>query len=86
MRDSSISIPSTAAPFIAAASGCASQNGNCWVDEKRFQWHLTGLLSMTPSGTGAGLLKLLGADTATVTGAQVLVDPHAHRANATGGL
>lgn len=65
--------PRDAVALNAAASGCASQNGNCWVDEKRFQWHLTGLLSMTPSGTGAGLLKLLGADTATLLAEAVVV-------------
>jgi len=45
-------------------SGCVAQNGKCWVDERRFQWHLNGLLSLTPSNAGS-LLKLLGADTAT---------------------
>jgi hypothetical protein len=45
--------------------GCTSQNGNCWVDEKKFQWHLTGLLSLTPSN-GQAVLNALGADTATL--------------------
>ena len=44
--------------------GCTSQNGHCWVDEKRYQWHLTGLLSLTPSNA-RGLLGLLGADGGT---------------------
>ncbi|MBS1141460.1 MAG: hypothetical protein H6R13_2913 [Proteobacteria bacterium] len=44
---------------------CASNGGKCWVDEKKFQWHLTGLLSMTPGDYG-GILKVLGnASTAT---------------------
>lgn len=47
-------------------TGCASQDGNCWVDQRKFQWHLTGLLSLTPGSTGAGLLSLLHADTATL--------------------
>jgi hypothetical protein len=45
---------------------CASNGGKCWVDEKKFQWHLTGLLSMTPGDYG-GILKALGnASTATL--------------------
>jgi hypothetical protein len=31
------------------------------VDEKRFQWHLTGLLSLTPNGTGGGFPAGSGA-------------------------
>ena len=57
--------PKDAVALNPAASGCASQNGNCWVDEQRVQWHLTGLLSLTPS-VGGGILKALGADTATL--------------------
>jgi len=64
--------PKDAVALNVAASGCSSQNGNCWVDEKRFQWHLTGLLSLTPS-TGAGLLHLLGADTATLLAEAVVI-------------
>lgn len=46
--------------------GCASNGGKCWVDEKKYQWHLTGLLSMTPGDYG-GILKALGnATTATL--------------------
>lgn len=41
-------------------TGCASQGGNCWVDEKKLQWHLTGLLQMSPGNAGA-LLSALGA-------------------------
>jgi hypothetical protein len=55
------------------SSGCASQNGNCWVDEKRFQWHLTGLLSLTPNGAGGGLLRALGAQTATLLAEAVVI-------------
>lgn len=54
-------------------SGCTSQNGNCWVDEKRFQLHVTGLLSMTPGGTGGGFLKAIGADTATLLAEGVVI-------------
>lgn len=50
---------------LNAASQCTSQGGNCWVDEKRLQWHLTGLLSLTPSNA-RGLLDAIGAQTATL--------------------
>jgi hypothetical protein len=53
-------------------SGCASQGGNCWVDTERYQWALTGMLSMTPSNAG-GFLKLIGASTATLLAEAVVV-------------
>lgn len=28
---------------------CTGNGGKCWKDEKKFQWHLTGLYSFTPS-------------------------------------
>ena len=58
---------------LNALTGCASQNGNCWVDEKRFQWHVTGLLSLTPNGTGGGFLRVLGAQTATLLAEAVVI-------------
>jgi hypothetical protein len=64
--------PKDAVAINAAVSGCSSQGGNCWVDEKRLQWHLTGLLSLTPSN-GGGFLKLLGADTATLLAEAVVI-------------
>lgn len=64
--------PKDAVGLNAAASGCSFNNGNCWVDEKKLQWHLTGILAMTPSNAG-GLLKLLGADTATLMAEAVVV-------------
>src|SRR5574340_792678 len=46
--------------------GFCLAGGNCYVDEKKYQLHLTALLSMTPGDYG-GILKLLGgADTATL--------------------
>ncbi|MDR2186727.1 MAG: DUF1302 domain-containing protein [Azonexus sp.] len=54
-------------------SGCMSQNGDCWVDEKRWQWHLTGLLSLTPGGTGSGLLDVVGASTGTLLAEGVIL-------------
>lgn len=65
--------PKDAVALNANATGCASQGGKCWVDAHRLQWHLTGLLSLTPSGTGAGVLKLLGADTATLLAETVVI-------------
>lgn len=41
-------------------SACASQAGNCWVDERKLQWHLTGLMQLSPGNAG-GLLSALGA-------------------------
>jgi len=68
--------PRDAVALNAAATGCSSQNGNCWVDEKKLQWHLTGLYSMTPSNAGP-VLKILGADTATLMAEAVVVRyPH----------
>ena len=47
--------------------GCAGNGGKCWVDEKKYQWHMTGLLSMTPSSDYGNVLKALGnASTATL--------------------
>jgi hypothetical protein len=65
--------PKDAVALNPAVSGCASQNGNCWVDEERLQWHLTGLLSLTPS-VGGGILKALGADTATLLAEAVVIN------------
>ncbi|WP_077035537.1 DUF1302 domain-containing protein [Pelomonas sp. KK5] len=65
--------PKDAVALNANASGCASQNGNCWIDNKKLQWNLTGLLSLTPSGTGGGLLRAIGADTATLLAEAVVV-------------
>lgn len=64
--------PKDAVPLNAAVSGCSSQNGNCWVDEKKLQWHLTGILSLTPS-TGRAILDVLGAQTATLLAEAVVV-------------
>ncbi|MEO8296960.1 MAG: DUF1302 domain-containing protein [Burkholderiales bacterium] len=64
--------PKDAVALNGNASGCSSQNGNCWVDEKRYQWHLTALYSATP-GNAKGLLDLLGADTATLLAESVVI-------------
>lgn len=44
---------------------CASRGGQCWTDEKKLQWHLTGLYALTPSNSGP-LLQALGASTGTL--------------------
>jgi hypothetical protein len=64
--------PRDAVALNPAASGCSFNNGNCWVDEKKLQWHLTGILAMTPNNAGA-LLGALGADTATLMAEAVAV-------------
>jgi len=54
-------------------NGCLV-GGNCYIDEKRFQMNLTGILSMTPSDYG-GILKLLGnPDTATLLAEAAVTD------------
>jgi hypothetical protein len=65
--------PRDAVALNSAVSGCSSQNGNCWVDQKKLQWNLTGILSLTPN-TGGAVLKALGADTATMMAETVVVD------------
>lgn len=53
--------PKEAVFLNPAVSFCASQGGQCWVDEQKLQWHLTGFLSLTPSNA-PDLLNALGAD------------------------
>ena len=54
-------------------NGCLV-GGNCYIDEKRYQMNLTGILSMTPSDYG-GILKLLGSpDTATLLAEAAVTD------------
>ena len=48
-------------------------NGNCYVNEKKLQWHVTGMLSLTPSEYGGILNALGGADTATLLAEAVVV-------------
>lgn len=52
---------------LNSATGCVSRDGDCWVDEKRWQWHLTGMLSLTPSNA-RGLLDALGAQSGNFLG------------------
>jgi len=64
--------PRDAVSLNPAIDGCASLAGNCWVDSRRWQWHLTGLYSMTPSNA-KGALDFLHADTATLLAEAVLI-------------
>lgn len=52
---------------LAPAAQC-----NQYIDSKRFQLHVTGLLSLTPGDHGA-FLKAIGADTATLLAEAVVV-------------
>ena len=58
--------PRDAISLNFATSGCSGNNGNCYVDGKKLQAHLTAILSVTPSGDYSGLLRVLGAQTATL--------------------
>jgi len=53
-------------------TACASQGGNCWVDEKKLQWHLTGLLQLSPGNAG-GLLSALGASNGLILSELVVI-------------
>lgn len=54
-------------PTSAAGTFCPG-----WIDNKRYQLHLTGLYSLIPSNAG-GFLKALGADTGTFLGEFVVI-------------
>jgi len=47
------------------AAGCVTNGGQCWVDEKRYQWHLTGIYALTPANA-PDFLKAIGAQAANV--------------------
>lgn len=56
---------------VSPLAGCAARDGRCWVDEKRFQWHLTGIYAFTPANA-RGLLEVLGASAANFAGELVV--------------
>jgi hypothetical protein len=64
--------PRDAVALNSSVDGCAGNGGNCWVDEKRYQWHLTGIYSQTQSNSKP-ILDFLGADTGTFMGELVLI-------------
>lgn len=55
--------PKEAVALNANTTLCASQSGRCYVDEKKFQWHLVGSYMMSPANS-PDWLKALGADSA----------------------
>jgi hypothetical protein len=57
--------PKDAVPLNPVLDLCSNHGGKCWKDEKKFQWHLTGLYSMTPSNSPT-LLDFTGASTGTL--------------------
>jgi hypothetical protein len=59
------------ATATTGARACLA-DGTCYVEQKKFQWHVTGLLSLTPGDNGA-LLHLLGADTGTLLAEAVVI-------------
>lgn len=57
---------------ISPVAGCTSRDGRCWVDEKRWQWHLTGIYALTPANS-RGFLDLVGASAANLLAEVVVV-------------
>jgi hypothetical protein len=65
--------PKDAVALNGSLDLCANNDGNCWVDEKKYQWHLTGIYSQTPSNSKP-LLDFLGADNGTFLAEAVLIN------------
>ncbi len=57
---------------VSPLAGCAARDGRCWVDEKRLQWHLTGIYAFTPANARGLLDALGGASGANFAGEFVL--------------
>lgn len=57
---------------LSPAAACTARAGRCWVDEARYQWHLTGIYSLTP-GNARGLLDLVGANAGSLLAEAVVV-------------
>ncbi|WP_413671703.1 DUF1302 domain-containing protein [Massilia cellulosiltytica] len=75
LNSSAPGLGATSQTAVTGARTCLA-NGNCYVEEKKYQFHLTGTLSLTPSDQGA-ILNLLGADTATFMAEAVAIRfPH----------
>lgn len=64
--------PKDSVPLNPLLDLCASNGGKCWKDEKKFQWHLTGLYSLTPSNSH-GVLDFTGASTGNLLSELVVV-------------
>lgn len=59
-------------PLDANTNGAAVGNCPAWIDQKKFQWHLTGMLQLQPAEHKA-VLDLLGADTAFLSTELVVI-------------
>jgi len=57
---------------LSPTAACTAREGRCWVDEQRYQWHLTGMYSLTP-GNARGFLDWIGASAGTFMAEAVLV-------------
>jgi len=64
--------PKDAVSLNPAIDLCAARVGKCWKDEKKYQWHLTGLYSLTPSNSPT-ILDFTGASTGTLLTELVVV-------------
>lgn len=64
--------PKDSVPLNPLLDLCASRDGECWKDEKKFQWHLSGVYSLTPSNS-PGVLDLTRASTGTLLTELVVV-------------
>lgn len=58
--------PKDAVMLNPLTSGCHNNGGRCYAEEGKYQFHLTGILSLTPGDHGQILKLLGGADTATL--------------------
>ena len=73
-------------PRDAVSLGTPTNDGSFYVDSKKYQWHLTGLLSLTPGSTGGDILNAIGADTGTLLAEAVVVDYPKLQPTMNGGL
>ncbi|AQV94422.1 DUF1302 domain-containing protein [Cupriavidus necator] len=60
-------------PLDLISNGTTGVDCQQWIDRKRFQMHLTGLLAITPSSSTGFLLRGLGADAGTFTNELVAI-------------
>ncbi|WAG81796.1 DUF1302 domain-containing protein [Metapseudomonas furukawaii] len=66
-------VPLNPLPGLAfGPAPCSGRGGECWKDTKKFQWHLTGIYSMT-NANSPDLLEFTGASTGTLLSELVLV-------------
>ncbi|MFU2669069.1 DUF1302 domain-containing protein [Pseudomonas aeruginosa] len=66
-------VPLNPLPGLAfGPAPCSGRGGECWKDTKKFQWHLTGLYSLT-NANSPDFLDFTGASTGTFLSELVLV-------------